>query len=658
MNRQQRRAAEKGDKKRSPAVLIETGLRYLQSGQFSEAEKCCREILADDPEHADSFHLLGLISAKTNKYDQAIEFIAQAIKKNPNNADYFSNLGTMLQRQNRLDEALKSFDLALSLRPDSADTWIKLGNVLQRQERFDEAILAYDHALEIDRSRPEAGTNTNQANALYKRGVCLRHLMRLEEACLCFGKALTIRPDHFDALNDRGRTLLDLWRADEALMDFRKAIEIEPNSVASLNNYGIALILLRRCEEALRILDRALSISPDLAELFNNKGNALKYLGRFDEALATYDRAIAIRPDYAEAHSNRGNCLDEMGRYGEALSCYKDALALQPDHADTHWNIAVNRLRAGDLKTGWVENEWRWKIKSLQVTPRNFGQPLWIGAEPIHGKVLLLHNEQGLGDALQFSRYIPLLAARGARIVLEIDGPLKELLSGLSGVSHCVAKGEALPDFDFHCPLTSLPLAFDTTLDTIPSAVPYISVGAQATDWETRLHSQNRPRIGLVWSGNPIHNNDRNRSMPLESLLPLLDVNAQFVSLQKDVRPNDEAVLRERNDILHVGAELHSFADTAALIEQLDLVISVDTSVAHLAGALGRPVWIFLPYVPDWRWLLDREDSPWYPTARLFRQSETREWPFIVDKMRQALREFVAQPSGRKRMLESDHEQR
>ena len=650
MNRQQRRAATKADKpsNRSPAILLESGLRYLQSGQFSEAEKCCREILAADPDHADSFHLLGLISARTNKYDQATEFIAQAIRKNPNNADYFSNLGTMLERQDRFEEALKSFDLALALKPDFIDTWIKIGFTLQRQERFEEALLAYDQALKIDPPHTGVEKNLRRADAFYNSGVCFRHLMRFEEACISFGKVLAISPDHVDTLNNRGRTLLDLWQVDKALMDFRKAIELEPNSVAPLNNCGIALILLRRCEEALTILDRALSISPGLAELFNNKGNALKDLRRFDEALANYDRAIALKPDYAEAHSNRGNCLDEMGRYGEALSSYEDALALQPDHADAHWNTAIHRLRAGDLKTGWVENEWRWKIRSLQVKHRSFKQPLWIGAEPVDGKVLLLHNEQGLGDALQFCRYVPLLAARGARVVLEIDGPLKELLSGLTGVSHCIAKGETLPDFDFHCPLTSLPLAFDTTLDTIPSAVPYISVGAHAADWGTRLHSRNLPRIGLVWSGNPDHNNDRNRSMPLESLLPLLEVEAQFVSLQKNVRSGDEAVLRERSDILHLGPELQSFVDTAALIEQLDLVISVDTSVAHLAGALARPVWILLPFVPDWRWLLDREDSPWYPTARLFRQSQTREWHSVVDEMRRALTKFATAVQSRR----------
>jgi tetratricopeptide (TPR) repeat protein len=651
MNRQQRRAATKAGKSsdRSPATLFESGLRYLQSRQFAEAEKRCREILADDPDHAESFHLLGLISAETNRCDQAIEFFAQAIRKNPNNADYFSNLGTMLQRQDRLEEALKSFDLALSLKPDCIDTWIKLGYALQRQKRFEEALLAYDHALKIDPPHTGAEKNPSQADAFYKRGVCLRHLMRLEEACTSYGNALTLYPDHFDALNDRGRTLLDMWRADKALMDFRRAIEIEPNSVVALNNCGIALILLRRCEEALTILDRALSISHDLVELFNNKGNALRHLGRFDEALENYDRAITLKPDYVGAHSNRGNCLDEMGRYDEALSSYKDALALQPDHADAHWNTAVNRLRAGDLKTGWIEHEWRWKIRSFQVGHRHFKQPLWIGAEPIDGKVLLLHNEQGLGDALQFCRYVPLIAARGAHVILEIDGPLKELLSGLAGVSHCISKAETLPDFDCHCPLTSLPLAFDTTLDTIPSAVPYLSVGAQATDWGTRLHSQNLPRIGLVWSGNPDHTNDRNRSIPLKSLLPLLNVEAQFVSLQKDIRPGDEVVLRERSDILNLGPALQSFVDTAALIEHLDLVVSVDTSVAHLAGALGRPVWILLPYVPDWRWLLDREDSPWYPTARLFRQSRTREWHSVVDEMHRALTKFVTAAQPRRR---------
>jgi hypothetical protein len=397
---------------------------------------------------------------------------------------------------------------------------------------------------------------------------------------------------------------------------------------------------LKRSEEAVSIFDQALAQSPDLAELHGNKANALKALDRFDEALACYDWAIGLKPNYPEAHNNRGTCLEDMMRMGEALFSYRNALALKPHYAEAHWNFALNRLRLGDLKTGWLESEWRWKCPTLQLRQRDFVQPLWLGADPIENKVLLLHSDQGLGDSIQFLRYVPLVATRGARVVLEVDQALHQLCAELPGVSQLIAKGETLPAFDFHCPLSSLPLAFDTTLGTIPQAVPYLSAGDKAAAWKDRLGSTKTPRVGLVWAGNPNHNNDRNRSIPLEALLPLLDVKAQFFSLQKEARPSDAAVLRERKEILDLGPELGSFAETAAIIQNLDLLISVDTSVAHLAGALGRPVWVLLPYVPDWRWQLIRTDSPWYPTARLFRQSETRDWPSVVDRAVAALRVF------------------
>jgi len=397
---------------------------------------------------------------------------------------------------------------------------------------------------------------------------------------------------------------------------------------------------LKRFEEALSVFDRALLRSPDQAELSCNKANALRALGNFDEALACYDQAIALKPDYAEAHNNRGICFDEVMRMSEALFSYRSALAFRPDYAEAHWNFAINRLRAGDLKTGWAESEWRWKCPALQLRQRDFDQPLWLGAEPIEDKILLLHDDQGLGDVIQFLRYVPLVAARGAQVFLEVDRTLRELCSGLKGVSQIISKGEALPAFDFHCPLSSLPLAFGTTLKTIPSVTPYLSAGDNGMVWKERLGSINSPRVGLVWAGNPNHRNDHNRSIPLETLLPLLDVEAQFFSLQKEVRSRDQAVLRERKEIIDLGNELGSFAETAAVIQNLDLLIAVDTSVAHLAGALGRPVWIFLPYVPDWRWLLMRSDSPWYPTARLFRQSETRDWQSVVHQVSVALQVF------------------
>jgi tetratricopeptide (TPR) repeat protein len=667
MSRQRIRASGNAgnNKKASPSTLYDDGVRHFEFGRMAVAEEHFRQALAFDPKHADSLHLLGLVRAQAGHLDLAVEFIAEAIRSDPNIPDYFSNLGKLLGRQGRREEALKSYDLALKLKPDSVDLWIRLGDLLQDQKRFDEALLSYDHALALDPDNAEAALHGAlllleleryeaalvkfdivqtippvHAAIFYNRAVCLSRLARWEEAAESYREALKIAPHQHETHNQLGAVLFELRRFDEAHTHFRKAIEIKSDFVPALNNLGNTRVDLTRFEEAISVFDQALLQSPDLAELHCNKANALKALGRFDEALACYDRAIGLKPNYSEAHSNRGTCLEDMMRMGEALFSYKNALALKPDYAEAHWNFALNRLRIGDLKTGWLESEWRWKCPALSLRQRGFVQPLWLGADAIAGKTLLLHCDQGLGDTIQFLRYVPLVAARGARVVLEVDQTLHELCSELPGVSQLIARGEALPASDFHCPLGSLPLAFDTTLATIPQAVPYLLVGDKAAAWKDRLGSMKSPRVGLVWAGNPNHNNDRNRSVPLETLLPLLDVKAQFFSLQKDVRPGDAAVLRERTEIIDLGHELGSFAETAAIIQSLDLLITVDTSVAHLAGALGRPVWIFLPYVPDWRWQLMRADSPWYPTARLFRQSKTRDWQSVVDQARAALQVF------------------
>jgi hypothetical protein len=301
-------------------------------------------------------------------------------------------------------------------------------------------------------------------------------------------------------------------------------------------------------------------------------------------------------------------------------------------------------LLMGDFEPGWREREWRWKCAAFGLKNRNFPQPLWHGDAPLDGKTILIYSDEGFGDAIQFSRYIPLAAARGGHVILEVEAALTRLMSGLSGLGDCLVKpASKLPEFDLHCPLSTLPLAFRTTLETIPSGVPYLAAPAAAVaEWEARLGPRTRPRVGLVWSGNPKHRRDLQRSLPLRALSSILELDASFVSLQKDVRADDEIVLRERNDVLKIDELLQDFADTAALIPCLDLVITVDTSVAHLAGALGRPVWLLLPFTPDWRWLLDREDSPWYPTARLFRQSQPREWTGVIERVRVALQDLIA----------------
>ena len=334
--------------------------------------------------------------------------------------------------------------------------------------------------------------------------------------------------------------------------------------------------------------------------------------------------------------------LHEMKQFDEALVSYDRALAVRPDHADAHYNEAFCRLLIGDFDRGWKQHEWRWETEQRRSQKRNFAQPLWLGSNEVAGKTILLHAEQGFGDTIQFCRYVPLVAERASRVILEAPGTLRGLMSTLPGATKIVSRGEPLPEFDLHCPLLSLPLAFGTRLETIPSVTPYLRTPLQdSKNWQARLGPKTRPRIGLVWSGRRTHRNDQNRSISLRSLIPLLEINATFVSLQKDVHPDDVALLRARSDLLHFGEELKTFSDTAALLSNLDLIVAVDTGVAHLAGALAKPLWLLLPFIPDWRWLLDRDDSPWYPTARLFRQDDSRNWDNVVERIYAALHELV-----------------
>jgi hypothetical protein len=332
--------------------------------------------------------------------------------------------------------------------------------------------------------------------------------------------------------------------------------------------------------------------------------------------------------------------LQQLRRDEEALACYHEAWKLDPDHGAARRSAAYCRLLMGDFAQGWMQHESRWEASDVVFRRRHADRPLWLGVEPVAGKTVLLHAEQGFGDTLQFCRYASLVAARGATVVLEVPAALKTVLASLHGVSRVVSESDTQLPFDFQCPLMSLPLAFGTDLNTVPAETPYLRADADRVQtWKARLDEaggRGRLRIGLAWSGNPHHKNDENRSMSLATLAPLYGLDATFVSLQPDVRQDDAGVLAQ-SGILDFRGELRDFADTAALMQALDLVISVDTSVAHLAGALGRPLWILLPRVPDWRWLLDREDSPWYPGARLFRQDRPGDWPVVIEHVAQAL---------------------
>ncbi len=588
--------------------------------------------LALRPDNAAAFHNRGLVLQELKRPGDALASLEKALALKPDYAEAFFNRGLVLQQQERLDEALASFDQAVAFKPDYAEAFHSRGIALQRLARLDEALASYDRVVALQ---------PDHAAAFNNRGVALQLLQRTDEALASYDKAVTLRPNYPEAFRNRGRALQQLERPAEALASYDQALALSPSYLEALNGRTVALLKLRRLEEALANCDRTLVLKPDHAEACNDRGVILQEMKRFDEALASYGRAQTLKPGFAEAIYNAGVVLQQLKRLDEALAHFDRAHALKPDFADAHCHGALLRLLTGDFERGWIQSEWRWKSASSGLVRRPFAQPLWLGGETIDGKTILLHSEQGYGDTIQFCRYVALVAARGARVILQVEEPLRQLMSGLAGVSQCISKDEALPDFDLHCPLLSLPLAFGTRLETIPSATSYLRVPAQARDWRAQLGLSPRPRIGLAWSGNPQHQRDAERSIAFARLSPLFDVTASFVSLQRDVRAGDQAALKARIGILNLGPSLENFADAAALVANLDLVITVDTGVAHLAAALGRPVWMLLPFVPDWRWLLDRDDTPWYPTMRLFRQSARGDWDNVIARVAMALRAVV-----------------
>ena len=614
--------------------VFEFAVKAYQAGKLTEAEQLCLKILTADPDSAPTLNLLAVINSAFGRNDMALSNIDRALSLRPDFVEALINRGIALYQLKRFADALADYDRAIALRPDHADALVNRGNALGRLQRHEDALASYHRALAL---------HPGHAQALVGRGATLHDLRQYDEALKSYDRALALRPDHVETLVNRGVTLHEQKQPGEALNSFDRALALEPNNVEALTNRGVALHDLERYGEALASHARALAVRPDHAAALSNRGVTLHRLGRPDEALASYDRALAFRPDYADALVNRGVTLHGLKRFEEALASYDRAIALRPDHADAYFFGSMSRLLAGDFDRGWIGYEWRRKGASTGPSRRDFPQPLWLGGNEIADKIILLHSEQGFGDTIQFCRYAPLVAARGARVILEVEEPLQGLLTGLAGTTQVIAKGDRLPDFDLQCPLLSLPLAFGTRLQTIPSAMPYLRAPDQAlVKWSARLPTKRRRRIGIAWAGNAKHIRDRERSIDLRNLLPLQDVDATFVSLQKEIRASDMARLEESADIIDFGHELENFSDTAALISHLDLVISVDTAVAHLAGALGKPVWILLTHVPDWRWLLDRDDSPWYPTARLFRQGETREWDSVVARVRDALLKFIA----------------
>lgn len=554
----------------------------------------------------------------------------QVLRAEPNNFTALHCLGMLCGQVGRFEEALTAFTQASVVQPQDFSVHFNRGKALHELKRYDESLACYDKVLSL---------NPDYAEAYNNRGNVLRELRRTDEALDSYRRAIALNARCVEAYNNQGNVLMDLRRFEEALVSFNQALALDPNNAHACNNRGLVLLeVLERHEDAVSDFKKAVSIRPDYAEAYYNLGNALKDLRQFEEARAAFDKAIALNPGFAEAYYSRAVLLSEQQKFEEALSGFNQVISLQPDHARAHYNIGILNLLLGNLAKGWPEYEWRWKNEPLKNHVRSFKQALWTGDQSLAGKTILVHTEQGMGDVIQFSRYLPMLTAMGAKVVLAAPPALASLMQTLPTEVTVVIKWNELPDFDVHCPVVSLPWAFKTTLETIPAQVPYLAADPQKIiQWHERLGEKHKPRIGLVWSGSATHINDRNRSIALRALAPLMRLDVEYHSLQKEVRPDDQRDMTKFPQLQLHTDDLHDFSDTAALISAMDLVITVDTSVAHLAGALGKPVWILLPQVPDFRWLLDRQDSLWYPTARLFRQQSVGDWGGVIESVKHHL---------------------
>ncbi len=546
-----------------------------------------------------SLYELGLAHLRNGRLIDAQVCCQQALALDPAHADSFFLMGLLALEAGNCDHAVNWFVRALG-QIVKLEYLVALGTVLRRLQRFDEASKAFDKAVQLKPDSPQAWKSL--ADALGNAG-------RTEESLVAWEQVLKLdasdKEAAYQCFEKRGHLLHGLKRFEEAIENHLKAHALDPTNPIPCNNMGASLQSLRRDEEALPWLDRVTALKPDFHTASRNKAVSLIALGRFDEAIAV------LR--HVRTH--------------------------EPDNAEVEWDLSLLLLMAGDFEAGWTAREARWRSRMRPASYPHFSQAMSLGDTELAGKTVLIQEDEGLGDTLQFVRYVPMLAARGARVILVVRDQLYPLLSDYPGVAECIPQKSAgsLPPFDLHCPVCSLPFAFGTRLDTIPAAIPYLP--APSADlvraWQDRLDRQigdrEKLRVGLVWAGNPQHDNDHNRSIPLQTLLRITDQAAAFVSLQKDLRTGDDTLLAQSR-IIDLTSQLRDFAETAALLSCLDLVITVDTSVAHLAGALGRPTWVLLPFVPDYRWLLNREDSPWYPTLRLFRQRERGDWKPVIER--------------------------
>jgi tetratricopeptide (TPR) repeat protein len=577
--------------------VFQAAIAHHQAGQLPQAEALYQEILDRQAQHIGAMLNLGVIAGQMGRNDDAVRLLGRAVALSPNIPEAHYNLGNALSNIGRTDEAIAAYQKAVGLKPGYAEAHFNLGNGLRDKGELEEAIAAYQRAIVVKPGYAEA--HFNLGNVLRDKG-------QLDAAVTAYQRAIALNPQFPEALNNLGNVQRDQGQLDEAALAYQRAIVINPN----------------------------------FADAHYDLGIVLKDKGLLDEAIAAFGRAIAVKPDYAEAHNNLANAMRDRGQLDEATAIYRRAIELDPNLPEAHYNLSLALLMAGDLEKGWPEYEWRWKSRNFSAYSRGFSQPVWDGGD-LKGRTILLYAEQGFGDTIQFIRYAPLVAGRGGRVIVEAPPPLIGLLRQVPGVEQWIPSGEPLPAFDVQCSPMSLPLMFGATLKSIAAQKEYLRAEEQLVeDWRRRLAGQaDGLKVGIAWAGSPTFKGDRTRSLSLDRLAPLGSVSGvTFFTLQKGAAAEQADRPPAGMRLVNLSGDLADFADTAAVMSQMDLVITTDTSVAHLAGALGRPVWVMLQFMPDWRWLLDREDSPWYPSMRLVRQKRLGDWEGVIERVVEGLR--------------------
>lgn len=581
------------DSKENVVSLLAVAIDNHQSGRIDEAAEGYALILAKVPDHPDALHLSGLVAFQRGDLLHAESSIKSAIIRDATQPLYHANLGRVEMALGHHEDAIKAWQKALTLDPQSTDIHSDISGAFLKLNKADDAL---DYA----------------------------------------NKALAFSPDHPMAMMNKGLAHGALNQTDQAITTLSNAAECQPDDAEIWFQLGNLYQQTDNMEQADLSYIRAVNLSPTHFMSQNNLGNILREQGRFDEALLAYKRSLEVDASQSDTHSNLGVTYQEMGNTPSAIKSYREAVRLDPENAEARRNLGMGLLQVGDYSEGWKEYEWRWKTEHFKPIVRNWPKPRWLGQTELD-RSLLVHCEQGFGDSIQFSRYLPLVAAKFNKVIVEAPSELKDLLGRIDGVAQVVVRGEDLPDYDLHIPLLSLPYIFQTNERTIPSEVPYLIAGPEKTKvWGKRINKlPGQKLIGIVWQGNQLHQRDQMRSPGLNAFEPLVKSAPQirFVSLQKD-HDDTRSIPGEIEDYT---TDLHSFDDTAALISNLDVVVSPDTVVAHLAGALGVETFVTLPYVAEWRWLQNRTDSPWYPKTTLVRQLSPNDWASCINFIGQKL---------------------